>query len=162
MNRNKDKEVRALIEENLRQRVIIERQAKQIEGLIKCVALLEEQLRKNSRNSSKPPSQDDPSFDKDKKPPAGRPRGGQRGHKGSNRNLLPSDQVNETVESKPCSCGRCGHGLDGEDPLLVPSGPGLLCHIGACGLEIDRGGAVGGLEGDVWSLACISTRVRRP
>nr|CRH06547.1 Protein of unknown function [Candidatus Magnetococcus massalia] len=51
MNRNKDKEVRALIEENLRQRVIVERQAKQIVGLIKRIALLEEQLRKNSRNS---------------------------------------------------------------------------------------------------------------
>ena len=56
------------------------------------------QLEKNSTNSSKPPSSDNPqnknpkteSNDNKKK----RKPGGQPGHKGSNRQLIPVEQVN--------------------------------------------------------------------
>jgi transposase len=71
---------------------------------------LEERLKLNSRNSSKPPSSDGPGT-----PPAPRTRpksgkrlGGQPGHKGSYRAMLPSNEVNQVVDCPPpqqCGCG---------------------------------------------------------
>lgn len=78
---------------------------------------LEEQVGKNSRNSSKPPSSDPPSV---KKPPpkakGKRQRGGQKGHQGQGRRLKPPEEVDRFVISKPTECQRCGSLLLGEDP----------------------------------------------
>lgn len=51
---------------------------KVIEGLMGRIASLEEQLKLNSRNSSKPPSGDGPGQrgDRPKRPPSGKKRGG--------------------------------------------------------------------------------------
>ena len=74
------------------------------------VAELERRLNRSSRNSSLPPSQDPPSA-----PPrprgkgSGRTRGGQHGHEGRYRRLLPPEQVDEIVEHWPGRCGSCGH-----------------------------------------------------
>jgi transposase len=74
------------------------------------VAELERRLNRSSRNSSLPPSQDPPSA-----PPrprgkgSGRKRGGQHGHEGRYRRVLPSEQVDEIVEYWPDRCGSCAH-----------------------------------------------------
>jgi hypothetical protein len=74
------------------------------------VADLERRLNRSSRNSSLPPSQGPPSA-----PPrprgtgSGRTRGGQHGHEGRYRRLLPSEQVDEIVEHWPDRCGSCAH-----------------------------------------------------
>ena len=74
------------------------------------VAELERRLKRSSRNSSLPPSQDPPSA-----PPrqrgkgSGRKRGGQRRHEGRYRRLLPSGQVDEIVEHWPDRCRSCAH-----------------------------------------------------
>ena len=74
------------------------------------VAELERRLKRSSRNSSLPPSQDPPSA-----PPrpggkgSGRKRGGQRGHEGRYRRLLAPAQVEEIVERWPVRCGSCAH-----------------------------------------------------
>jgi len=75
---------------------------------------LKERLSLTSQNSSKPPSSDPPET---KKPPQKRPknkrkRGGQPGHKGHNRDLIPLGEVDKIVESKPDFCSDCGHGLE--------------------------------------------------
>jgi len=101
--------------ENLALREQIARQQEQIAELMQKVAMLEERLRQNSSNSSKPPSQDPPSMKRAVKKPTGRARGGQPGHKGVARELLPSDQVDHTVEVKPEVCHGCGERLEGED-----------------------------------------------
>lgn len=77
---------------------------------------LEEKLRSNSTNSSKPPSSDPPSMKRVLSKPKGRKPGGQPGHSGHQRNLLPREQVSALVELKPSECRRCGHSLRGEDP----------------------------------------------
>ncbi len=81
------------------------------------VAQLEEQVGKNSQNSSKPPSSDGPGV---KKPPpkasGQRRRGGQKGHVGKGRSLKAVAEVTRLVVSKPTSCQRCGTLLLGEDP----------------------------------------------
>jgi len=72
------------------------------------VGELERRLSRSSRNSSLPPSQDPPSA-----PPrprgegSGRKRGGQPGHEGRYRRLLPPEQVDEIVEHWPDRCGSC-------------------------------------------------------
>jgi transposase len=62
------------------------------------VAELRERLGQNSQNSSKPPSSDPPSVPRpNKHQPSGRKRGGQRGHQGHGRTLLPPEQVDHIV-----------------------------------------------------------------
>jgi transposase len=82
----------------------------QVTMLMKRVAELEEKLRQNSRNSHLPPSSDSPDERKQRshdKSPGPRKRGGQPGHGGSRRELLPEDQVDEVVDLYPQECGNC-------------------------------------------------------
>ena len=74
------------------------------------VEQLERQLGRNSRNSSVPPSQDPPGAPRRRrgKDRSGRPQGGQSGHEGRGRELLPAWAVDELVEHWPGRCD-CGH-----------------------------------------------------
>ena len=84
------------------------------------VAELRERLGKNSQNSSKPPSSDPPSVSHpNHRQPSGRKRGGQPGHHGKARKLLPPEDVDRVIALRPSACGRCGHLLLGEDPNPV-------------------------------------------
>jgi transposase len=74
------------------------------------VAELERRLSRNSRNSSLPPSHDPPSAPpRPKQPPSGRKRGGQPGHEGRHRRLLPPERVDEIIEHWPERCRACAH-----------------------------------------------------
>jgi transposase len=87
------------------------------EQLRQRVADLEERVRQTSRNSSKSPSSDPPSAPRRvQRPPSGRKRGGQKGHKGQGRNLKPREQVTRVVDVKLDCCAECGALLLGEDP----------------------------------------------
>jgi transposase len=73
------------------------------------IAQLERRLNRSSRNSSAPPSSDPPgSPPKRGKGSSGRGRGGQPGHEGRGRDLLPVCAVDEVVEHWPARCD-CGH-----------------------------------------------------
>ena len=72
------------------------------------VAELERRLNRSSRNSSLPPSQDPPSAPpRPGEPASGRRRGGQPGHEGRSRRLLPLERVGEVVEHWPARCAHC-------------------------------------------------------
>lgn len=72
------------------------------------IAELEARLRSTSRNSSKPPSSDPAGTLPRKSEPTGRKPGGQPGHKGSKRELLPPDRVSEVVAvPAPERCTGC-------------------------------------------------------
>ena len=81
------------------------------------IAKLEEQLRRNSRNSSQPPSQDKaeqkPVSEEEARP--ARRRGGQPGHVGRGRRLVPVDAVDAVVVHRPVACQTCGALLLGYD-----------------------------------------------
>jgi transposase len=90
--------------------------------LMERVSRLEEQGRQSSRTGSKPPSQDPPRTRQQRRAEARakakellardrekRSAGGQSGHEGAGRSLLPEDQVNEFVNHYPESCRGCGH-----------------------------------------------------
>ena len=78
---------------------------------------LENRLKLNSTNSSKPPSSDP--IGMKRKPPAprgGKKRGGRHGRRKAHRPLAPPEKIRETFDCKPTDCRRCGHGLSGDDP----------------------------------------------
>ena len=70
---------------------------------------LEARLGQDSSNSSRPPSSDLPAQPKKTKAaPSERKRGGQPGHPGSFRALLPTEQVDQVVLVAPAVCRHCG------------------------------------------------------
>jgi transposase len=82
-------------------------------------ARLREQLNRNSGNSSQPPSSDGLGVVKGKggeKKRSGRKRGGQMGHVGAQRKLVPVEELKAEYDVKPATCGGCGEILSGEDP----------------------------------------------
>jgi len=86
-------------------------------ALFARVEELERRLGMNSSNSSKPPSTDSPQTKKNsRKKKSKRKRGGQPGHEGHNRDLVPVDQVDNLNIIKPCTCERCsGINLEFDD-----------------------------------------------
>jgi len=97
--------------------------AQACESQQRAIEELKARLGKSSRNSSKPPSTDLPGQKKKKKRRkrrSGRRPGGQPGHPGTNRDLIPSEQADEIVEHFPEQCEHCGGGLPetpSDDPL---------------------------------------------
>jgi transposase len=120
----------------------------QVAALTKQVAELMEKLGRNSRNSHLPPSSDGPGqrgpSGQGKGPPGTRKRGGQPGHGGSRRTLLPPDEVDEVVDLFPTHCEGCAGELpEVQDPYahryqqveLPPMKPHTTewrCHEVAC------------------------------
>jgi transposase len=95
-----------------------------IEELERKVAL----LTKDSSNSSKPPSSDGPASKPRPRPPIKsrkRKPGGQPGHKGKTRQLLPLEEVDEVIDVFPSACEIC-HG---------PVGPHRQGCAAACSPE---------------------------
>ena len=93
----------------------------QHEALAALVPVLQERIRElearlaqNSTNSSKPPSSDPPGVVRPGKKPKGRKRGGQPGHRGHHRMVLPPERV-EAVKHVPEACEHCGHCLAGAE-----------------------------------------------
>lgn len=81
------------------------------------VTRLREQLNRNSGNSSQPPSSDGPKQVSKavRRAKSERQRGGQPGHTGTTRKLVPLEQVKARYELKPSVCRECGEPLSGED-----------------------------------------------
>lgn len=82
-------------------------------------------LTRDSSNSSKPPSSDGPAGKPKARPPKKskkRNPGGQPGHKGHNRDLIPAEQVDELIPVFPEACDRCGAVLAPEPGADQPTG----------------------------------------
>jgi transposase len=89
------------------------------------LAALEARLRQDSTTSSRPPSSDPPGTQAQRRAPppppsaegARRRRGGQPGHPGHHRSLVPEERVDQMVLVEPEACRGCG--------LALPSAPGV-------------------------------------
>ncbi|MGH8065507.1 MAG: IS66 family transposase [Candidatus Entotheonellia bacterium] len=79
---------------------------------------LTEHVQQNSRNASRPPSSDPPQAPgkASRREPSGRRPGGQPGHEGHTRALVPVEEVDAVIPVKPERCSRCQHPVQGEDP----------------------------------------------
>jgi len=91
---------------------------KRFEALEAEVKSLREQLATNSNNSSKPPSQD-PYRQKRDSTPSGRKQGGQPGHPGHSRALVPLDQVTKTIDLFPLYCPSCAGTILNPNPVSI-------------------------------------------
>jgi transposase len=79
---------------------------------------LARRLARNSRNSSQPPSTDPPQAQSQRvrREASGRRPGGQPGHEGQTRALVPVEAVDVVIPLKPVWCTHCHHLLLGADP----------------------------------------------
>ena len=106
----KDEQIRRQAEQ-------IAEQQKQIADAEKQIADLERQLalrKQNSTNSSKPPSSDGLAGEprpRGRRKKSRRKAGGQPGHRGAHRPLVPAENVDEIRPVLPDHCQHCGHGL---------------------------------------------------
>lgn len=89
---------------------------KRVAALENKLARLEARQRQNSSNSSRPPSSDPP-WSKPTSSAQGndRKRGAQPGHKKSERDLVPPDEVDDIQCCTPTICEDCGEALAGKD-----------------------------------------------
>ena len=117
---NKDEQIRRQVEEIVRQQQQIADAEEQIADAGRQIADLERQLalrRQNSTNSSKPPSSDGLAGEprpRGRRKKSRRKAGGQPGHRGAHRPLVPSERVDEVRAVVPEQCGHCGHHLPGQ------------------------------------------------
>lgn len=80
------------------------------------IAALEEQAKRNSKNSSQPASQDSPQgFKPTPKEKSKKSRGGQSGHEGHSPKLYASSECAAVEEHYPTHCWSCGELLSGTD-----------------------------------------------
>jgi transposase len=79
---------------------------KQVQSLTERIEQLEQQLRKNSRNSSKPPSSDGPAKPNPKslRKRTGKKSGGQKGHKGHTLQRVEHPDQSTVLPVNVCSC----------------------------------------------------------
>lgn len=102
----------ALVEKGLR----IAELEQLVAAMQKELAELKAKLGLDSNNSSKPPSSDPPWVKpRPKRKPSGRKAGGQPGHKGVHRQLLPTEAVDKVERHAPEVCQHCGERFDGTE-----------------------------------------------
>src|SRR4051812_12670591 len=96
---------------------IVRGQSGRLRELETLVRELHAKLGQTSRNSSKPPSSDPPSAPpRPPRPVRGRKAGGQVGHDGHQRPLVPPEEVHDPIELQPQQCPSCQTAL----PLTLP------------------------------------------
>jgi transposase len=88
-----------------------------IVALEAIVRQLQEQRQQHSRTASRPPSSDPPQVlgKRPRRESSGRRPGGQPGHEGQTRALLPVEEVDVGLPVKPVRCQHGQHPLHGED-----------------------------------------------
>ena len=89
-----------------------------VQRLEATVQHLTERLQQDSRTASRPPSSDPPQAigKRLRRVPSGRRPGGQPGHEGQARALLPVAAVDLVIPVKPLRCHRCQQRWRGDDP----------------------------------------------
>lgn len=106
----------------------IAEQQKQIADAQKQIADLERQLalrKQNSTNSSKPPSSDGLAGEpreRGRRKKSRRKAGGQPGHRGAHRPLVPITKVDEIRPILPEQCQHCGHALPADIEQVQTTG----------------------------------------
>jgi transposase len=143
-------------------------------------------LSTDSINSSKPPSSDGPQVKKVKKRLSRRKRGGQKGHKGKKRDILPEGEMDHIVNIYPQTCEKCCKTLTPDEsgepsrplrhqvfdlPEIHPIKTEYRCHELACSCghvnraalppEVDESNFGPGVHAAVAYLASVHRGTRR-
>lgn len=92
---------------------VIDAMAVRLAELEEKLAMLQERLKLDSKNSSKPPSSDGPSSgNRAQRRASQRKRGAQAGHKGSYRALLDESQVDQIIDCRLAEICECGAAVE--------------------------------------------------
>jgi transposase len=127
-------EIERLRTENERLRKQLEEQARRIADLERQLALKQQ----NSTITSKPPSTDGlagQQRERGRREKSRRKAGGQPGHPGRHRELVPGDRVDAIVDLAPEACGRCARRLHARHTIGDPRRhqvtelPSIAAHI---------------------------------
>lgn len=106
-----------LVEEVAELKELVRTLHREVAAQGRIIADLRERLGLNSMNSHFPPSSDRPDGPgRRESKSTGRKRGGQPGHEGRTRELVPPELVDEVIDVKPEACRGCGGPLSGDDP----------------------------------------------
>lgn len=125
--RKENKDLRKKAAELEKKADLLKNLEKELADRDKKIEDLERQLagrKKDSSNSSKPPSSDGPAAGKRFHPQrkkSGRKPGGQEGHPGKYRALVPSEQADKVIEVFPSAC-KCGHRFPKDGKGLCKTG----------------------------------------
>jgi len=125
---DREQQIRRQAEQIAEQKRQIADAEKQIADAEKQIADLERQLalrKQNSTNSSKPPSSDGLAGEpreRGRRKKSRRKAGGQPGHRGAHRPLLPITQVDEIRPVLPEQCQHCGHALSAQIEQVQTTG----------------------------------------
>ena len=105
----KDEMIEQLLQQVNSLTMTVDKQTQLIAQLNQTIQELKEQLNKNSKNSSKPPSSDGlkKPAPKSLRKPSGKKAGGQDGHKGTS--LSVTKAPDETIKHMPSACEGCPH-----------------------------------------------------
>ena len=124
----RDEQIRRQAEQIAEQKQQIADAEKQIADAEKQIADLERQLalrKQNSTNSSKPPSSDGLAGEpreRCRRKKSRRKAGGQPGHRGAHRPLVPAEKVDEIRPVLPDQCQHCGRALPRQLELVQTVG----------------------------------------
>jgi transposase len=152
-----------------------------VAALEATVQQLLERLHQDAHNSSRPPSSDPPHAMKQRprRVPSGRKRGGQPGHQGQSRALVPIEEVDTVIPVKPQQCRQCQYPLQGDDsqpyrhqvtevPPIRPVVTEYQIHrlrCPACGAltraDLPRGVPLGGFGPRVQAIVALCTGAYR-
>ena len=102
-------------------------QAARIAELEERIKSLENQINKNSRNSSKPPSTDLFRKIKGQRKPSGKPIGGQKGHKG--HTLEVEENPDHVIIHPVTKCESCGRFLWIQKPQVMNGARYSICRL---------------------------------
>ena len=125
---NKDRQIQRQAEEIAKQQQKIADAGKQIADAEKQIVDLERQLalrKQNSTNSSKPPSSDGLAGEPRRRGRSRKSRrkaGGQPGHRGAHRPLVPAEKVDEVRTVLPKQCQHCRHLLPAQIEQVQTTG----------------------------------------
>lgn len=98
--------VQQLVDQNAKLIMQVESMQKTIDRMAETIARLEEQVNKNSSNSSKPPSSDGlKKQPKSLREKSGKKQGGQEGHKGTTLSI--TSRPNHVIPHMPAECTGC-------------------------------------------------------
>jgi len=103
--KNQNEHIKLLTNQLQQQTLLIQQQMEQIHALTLNIAELNERLKKNSKNSSKPPSTDGFTKPKSLRTPSNRKPGAQKGHSGAGLKL--PHQPDERIDCEPTQCLHC-------------------------------------------------------
>ena len=118
---DKEQQIRRQAEQIAEQRQQIADAEKQIADLERQLALRQQ----NSTNSSKPPSSDGlagEARERGRRKKSRRKAGGQPGHRGAHRPLVPAEKVDEIRPILPEQCQHCGHSIPAQIEQVQTTG----------------------------------------